>query len=152
MKAAYINPFILSTLTVFDTMLDCPLTRGEPYMKKGVQPEEEITGIIGYSGHAEGCVVISLSLQLALRATSVLLEKQFTAVEQDVVDTVGELANMIAGQAKKHFEAFELRVTLPTVMTGKSHSIGYPKGVVAICIPFDSAWGAIVVDFALKEA
>lgn len=151
MKAEYINPFILSTIAVFDTMIECPLTRGKPYMKKGSQPEHEITGIIGYTGHAEGCVVISLSFQLALRAASVMLDREITTIDQDVVDSIGELANIIAGQAKMHLEELELRVTLPTVMTGKSHNIGYPKGVTPMCIPFESEWGNITVDFALME-
>lgn len=150
MRAEYINPFILSTIDVFDTMAGCSLSRGNPFLKEGTQPEHEITGIIGYTGHAEGCVVISLSLQLALKAASVMLDREANVVDQDVVDTVGELANMIAGQAKKHLESLELRVSLPTVMTGKSHSIGYPRGVVPICIPFTSTWGAIV-DLSTKR-
>ncbi len=151
MKADHINPFILSTLKVFDTMVQCPLTRGQPYMKKGNQPEHEITGIVGYSGQAEGCIVISLSLQLALHATSVLHEKEIKGIDHDVIDSVGELTNMIAGQAKKHLEKLKLRITLPTVVSGKSHHIGYPNGVTAMCIPFDGEWGAMLVEFALLE-
>jgi len=150
-RAEHINPFILSTIKVFDTMVQCPLSRGEPYMKKGNQPEHEITGIVGYSGRAEGCVVISLSLQLALHATAVMLEKEVSGLDQDVIDAAGELANMIAGQAKKHLEALELRVTLPTVVSGRSHRIGYPEGVTAMCIPFDGEWGKLLIEFALVE-
>ena len=47
MKAEYINPFILATKSVFETMLDCPLERGKPYMKEGNHPEHDISGIIG---------------------------------------------------------------------------------------------------------
>lgn len=151
MRAKHINPFILSTLGVFDTMIQCPLTRGTPYMKKGNLPEHEITGIVNYSGKAEGCVVISLSLPLALHSTTVMLEKEVDQVDHDVIDAVGELANMIAGQAKKHLEELRLRVTLPTVVAGRSHHIGYPEGVTAMCIPFEGEHGSMLVEFALVE-
>lgn len=151
MRAAHINPFIMATIKVFDTMVQCPLTRGTPSMKKGNLPEHDITGIIGYTGLAEGCVVISISLPLALHATSMMLGKEVSGIDHDVIDAVGELANMIAGQAKKHLEALKLRVTLPTVVSGRSHHIGYPEGVTAMCIPFDGELGSMSVEFALVE-
>ena len=50
MKAEYINPFLVSTIAAFDTMLNCTLTRGTPYVKNGSNPSHEISGVIGLSG------------------------------------------------------------------------------------------------------
>lgn len=151
MKAEYINPFILATKAVFDTMLECPLTRGEPYMKQGRQPEHEIRGVIGYSGRAKGCVVISLSREVAINATRVMLKKHVTEIDSDVVDTVGELANMVAGSAKSHLEKLELRITLPTIITGKSHCVEFVSGVTPMCISFECEWGEVLIEYALIE-
>ncbi len=55
MKVEYINPFVTSTTAVFATMLECQITRGEPFVKQGSQPHHEVSGIIGLSGKAAGC-------------------------------------------------------------------------------------------------
>ena len=151
MKAEYINPFILATKSVFETMLDCTLERGQPYMKQGNQPEHEISGIIGYSGRAKGCVVLSLSREVAISATTIMLRQTRTTIDDDVVDTVGELVNMVAGAAKAHLEDLELRITLPTIITGKSHCVEFPSCVVPICIPFHCEWGDVLVEYGLVE-
>lgn len=151
MKAEYINPFILATKAVFETMLNCPLERGQPYMKEGNQPEHEISGIIGYSGRAKGSVVLSLSRGVALGAAKVMLQEDRSVIDDDVVDTVGELVNMVAGAAKAHLEELELRITLPTIITGKSHCVEFPSRVVPICIPFHCQWGDVLVEYGLVE-
>ena len=151
MKVEYINPFLSSAVTAFDTMLGCTLTRGEPFVKEAVQPEHEISGIIGLSGNAKGTVVLSLSRDAALSATGALLGERPEEIDADVTDAVGELTNIIAGRAKAQFEQLELSVSLPNVVTGKGHCIEFPKGVKPICIPFDCDWGSVVVEVGLRE-
>ena len=53
MKVEYITPFVTSVTSVFATMLDCRIGRGEPFVKEGSQPHHEVSGIIGRSGKAK---------------------------------------------------------------------------------------------------
>lgn len=151
MKAEYINPFLSATVAVFDTMLGCKLTRRDPFVKKSFQPEHEVSGIIGLSGKAKGTVVLSLSKEAALRATSVLLKEQRSEVNAEVVDAIGELTNIIAGNAKAQLEHLALSVSLPTVITGSDVSIEFPRDVTPICIPFGCSWGEVAVEVGLVE-
>jgi chemotaxis protein CheX len=151
MKVEYINPFLVSTIAVFDTMLKCPLVRGTPYVKTGSEPSHEVSGVIGLSGKAQGTVVVGLGTEAALRLTESLLQERPPEINGDVIDAVGEVANIIAGQAKSQLEQMELSVSLPSVITGTSHSIQFPTKVTPICIPFDSAWGPITVEVGLTE-
>ena len=151
MKAEYINPFLTSTISVFDTMLGCALTRGTPYVKDGSQPEHEVSGVIGLSGKAQGTVVLGLGREAALRAAEVLLKERPPEINGDVTDAVGELANIIAGGAKAQLEHLALSVSLPTVITGKHHCVEFPSKVTPICIPFQSEWGAVSVEVGLIE-
>lgn len=151
MKVEYINPFLQSTIAVFDTMLDCELIRKEPFVKKGCHPEHEVSGIIGLSGKARGTVVLSLSKNAALRATEALLRDPPAEINADVTDAVGELTNIIAGGAKARLKHLAMSVSLPTIITGKSHSVEFPKRVTPICIPFDCAWGYVAVEVGLIE-
>lgn len=152
MKVEYINPFLVSTISVFETMLGCKLTRGTPFARSGTQPQHEVSGLIGLSGQAQGMVVLGLSREAALGAAEVLLQERPPEVNRDVTDAVGELVNIIAGNAKAKLEHLKLSVSLPTVITGRCHCIDYPSKVTPICIPFTSPWGDISVDVGLSEA
>lgn len=151
MKVEYINPFLASTISVFETMLDCELTRKEPFVKKGFQPEHEVSGIIGLSGKARGTVVLSLGREVALNAAAAMLGERPEQINADVTDAVGELTNIIAGGAKAQLPLLAMSVSLPTVITGKSHSVEFPKNVTPICIPFGCEWGFVAVEVGLVE-
>jgi chemotaxis protein CheX len=151
MNVEYINPFVRSVLSVFSTMLNCGLTRGQPFVKDSHQPLHEVSGVIGLSGKAKGIVVLSLDREAALQATQAMLGERPLAINADVTDAVGELTNMIAGNAKAQLEQYALNVSLPTVITGKGHCIDFPKDATAICIPFDCPWGEINVEVGLVE-
>ena len=151
MRVEFINPFLVATISAFDTMLGCTLTRGTPYVKNGGQPEHEVSGVIGLSGKARGTVVLSLSRHAALSATEVLLQERPPEINADVTDAVGELTNIIAGSAKAKLEHLQLSVGLPSVITGKCHCVEFPKKITPICIPFDSEWGLITVEVGLTE-
>ena len=151
MNVEYINPFLTSTISVFDTMLQCKLERGTPYLKKGTQPQHEVSGAIGLSGKAQGTVVLGLSREAAISAAEVLLQERPAEINGDVTDAIGELVNIIAGGAKAVLEHLEMSVSLPTVIIGKCHCIEFPTKVTPICIPFQSAWGEITVEVGLCE-
>jgi chemotaxis protein CheX len=151
MKVEYINPFLTSTVTTFSTMLGWDLTRETPYVKNSSQPEHEVSGLIGLSGKAQGTVVLGLDRETALKVAEVMLQERPPEINGDVVDAVGELANIIAGQAKAQLEELELSVSLPSVITGKCHSIKFPSKVTPICIPFGSEWGLVTVEVGLSE-
>ncbi len=152
MRAEYINPFIESTVDVFKTMLSCDVARTGLTVHETFHPQYDITGIIGMSGKAHGDVVISFERSVALAATETLLGTKYSEINDDVVDTVGELTNMIAGNAKSSLERFELQLALPTVIVGKNHSIRFPSKVKPLSLPFESVWGNFNIEVGLIES
>ncbi len=153
MNVEYINPFVLSVINVFRTMVGIELQRGDPFVKRGFQPRHDISGIIGLSGKAKGTVVLCLEREMALTTTAALLgmKPDSTQITADVIDAVGELTNMIAGGAKAKLAQFEMSVSLPTVITGRGHCIEFPSGTNPICIPFDCSIGILDVEVGLVE-
>lgn len=151
MNAVYINPFIESTVSVFDTMLGCSATRTGLQVNDRFEPEYDVTGIIGLSGKASGDIVISFEKALALSATEALIGVHYDAITDDVIDTIGELTNMIAGSAKSSMADLELKLALPTVIVGKNHSIRFPSKVKPVSIPFESDWGSFSIEVGLLE-
>jgi chemotaxis protein CheX len=151
MKAEYINPFLVAAISVFNTMLKVELVRGEPFISSRTQPNHEVSGLIGLSGKAKGMVVLSLCRDAAMNATGVMTGEKCRDINADVADAVGELTNMIAGSAKAQLEQLQLSIGLPTVITGKTHCIEFPKNTMPICIPFDSVWGPVTVEVGIVE-
>ncbi|MBZ4643248.1 MAG: chemotaxis protein CheX [Deferribacteres bacterium] len=154
MKAEYINPFIESTLSVFNTMIGIEPKKGELYIKKDDEPSFDISGVIGLAGQAVGSVVISLPENLALKIVSKFLGEEKKQVDNDVVDAVGELINMIAGSTKKVFSEKGLRfkISIPNVIVGKGHKIKRPSSVPCLGVFFNVGDEKFTVEVALKES
>lgn len=151
MKVEYINPFITSIISVYDTMLGCPLTRGKPYLRDKNAPPHEVSGIIGLSGRAKGTVVLCLSEKVAIKSTEAFQGEPCSEMSTEVADAIGELTNMIAGGAKAQLAELHLSVSLPNVITSRGHTVAFPKNVAPICIPFESPWGPIIIELGLVE-
>ena len=149
MDASYINAFINALAETFDTMLGCEVQRGKLEIGVARYRDFEISGVIGLSGTAIGTVVVSLSREVALQATSALLLMEATEINADVIDAVGELANMVAGPAKAKLEKYRLQISLPSVVTGKGHQVSFPSNVSPITVPFTTSWGPIVLTVGL---
>ncbi len=151
MKAKYINPFIVAVNEVFAKSLDCSVTRSQVFASQNFTPLFDITGIIGMSGTAVGCVAISLSREVAIQATAWMTQQTpASEIDEDVADAVGEIANMIAGSSRAELGQDQLKITLPTVKIGKSYSIDFPTKSFPICIGFASKWGPLAIQVGLK--
>lgn len=151
MKAEFINPFVLSAVDVFSTMMQCELKRGQLSVGTGSQPAYDISGVIGLSGRASGTVVLSLQREVALMATEVLLSQKATTINADVIDAVGEITNMVAGRAKASLEHLAMTLALPTVITGKNHIVSFGSATQTIRIPYSCPWGDMVLEVGLVE-
>jgi chemotaxis protein CheX len=152
-KAEYVNPFIASTMAVFETMAATTLRRGTPFVKQGYQPSHEVSAVMGLSGKAKGTVVLSVDRDVAVRVAATMLQEDVpSSITPDVADAMGEMANMIAGQAKAQLNQFAMTLSLPTVITGKGHCIEFPKNAMRICVPFSCDWGSLCLEVALAVA
>jgi chemotaxis protein CheX len=68
----------------------------------------------------------------------------------DFTDAVGELANMIAGGAKKHL-GNAASITVPSVIIGKGHQIARLSDVPCLVIPCTTAAGDFAVEINIKK-
>jgi chemotaxis protein CheX len=150
MDVKYINPFITAVKKLFNTMIEVPFKLGKPSLKKGSVPAYEISSIIGLSGTVTGCVVINLSREIALQLVSALIGEEVTDLDDDCTDAIGEIANMIAGNAKTDFPCEGTSISVPSVVVGK-HKVSYPSGLPIIAIPCITDKGELVIEVALKS-
>ena len=135
----YIQPFIDVTNSTFKDFVGTEISAGQPYFQqKDIANKWDISGIIGLSGEARGAVVISMKTALAIRLTDMLTDTKHSAIDEEVVDAIGEIVNIIAGNAKKGLEEdFRLVISLPSIIEGVGHQVKWPHDQAQIiCIPF----------------
>ena len=150
MIAEHINPFLTSLANTMQTMLGCSLQRGKLMLKSDHVTMHDYSGVIGLTGKAVGTVVVSLSKEMAIKATCKLLEAEESEITpEDIIDAVGELANVVAGGAKAQLEEYEMSVSLPTVITGQGHQVMFPSEVTPLVAPYESAWGPLTLEFSM---
>lgn len=150
MKVEHINPFLKAVTNTFATMLAADAHRGDLTLGDPKQRMFPISGLIGLSGKAHGMVVINLSTEVALKAASAMLMEEMNEVNDDVLDAVGELANVIAGQAKTDLEQYDLSVSLPNVITGEGHEIRFPSTTPPLVVPFKTDFGPMRLEVGFE--
>ena len=136
----YIQPFIKVCECTFKDFCHTEVKAGRAFFssKEEYQSNWDISGIIGLSGEAAGAVVVSMNETTALKVTEMLTGSEHTVIDSDVTDAIGEIVNIIAGNVKKHFEeVLRIKISLPSIVKGKNHTIFRPfEKTRIICIPF----------------
>jgi chemotaxis protein CheX len=145
-----IVPFVNSVRNVFNTMVGVQTTVERPGIKAEPVVSYDISAIIGFSGHVIGSVVVSFQ-----KAAAVELVKAFAGMEidpnsPDFADAVGELANMIAGSAKKDLGG-AASITCPSVILGSGHIIARLRDVPCLVIPCHTPVGDFAVEVNMKQ-
>jgi len=136
----YIQPFIDGSEMVFKELFNTEIKAGRAFfiMKDEFETIWDLSGIIGLSGEANGAVAISLKEETAFRLTSILTGNKYKSIDEDVTDMLGEVVNIVTGNVKNIFEKkHRIKITMPSIIKGKSHSIVWPSEKSRIiCIPF----------------
>ena len=153
MNVKFINPFLEGTISVLKTMAFVEPKAGKPYLKVDSLAKGDISGIIGLTGSATGSLALSFSEAAILKIVSNMLGENFKTMSADIKDAVGEITNMISGVARKNLEVegFYIQAAIPTVVTGKDHTITHVMGGPSLIIPFEINEGTFVVDVCLTE-
>ena len=152
MKAKYINPFISATMNLFKDYLELEVESGSPYVLEDPQALDEVSGIIGLAGETTGSVVLSFSRDTAIKIISKFAGHTYQALGSDVLDGVGELINIVAGNAKKDLVDFKIVISSPGVITGNDYRIHWPEQVPVISVPFSTSAGEFTLNVSLRDA
>lgn len=139
---------------VFSTMAMVEVKPGKPYVKKENSASGDISGIIGFSspdGKNKGSMSVTFTEKSALGIVSNMFGEEFKELNKEVVDAVGEFTNMISGQARRGMDEIGLtfEAGIPSVVTGKNHSISHVSSKAILAIPFESQFGSITVELCL---
>src|SRR5689334_1508979 len=131
-----IRVFVEGTMVYFNHVAAHRVNMGLPYPTGNKARLLDYTGAIGVTGSRKGCIYIT-SKKALLRALVRELIGDEDPSEETLLDIVGELANVVAGNAQKALGS-NFQISVPVVITGKG-GIYLPLVVPIFEIPF--TWG-----------
>ncbi|WP_461258025.1 chemotaxis protein CheX [Treponema sp. R80B11-R83G3] len=134
----YVEPFVEVTVSTFKEFVGVEVSPRHPhFLDPDKNFEWDISAVIGLSGVVKGAVIVSMKADLAIKLTDLLTGSEHSELDADVIDVIGEINNIIAGNIKpKVPNGDRIVISIPTIIKGKEHSIAWPsKQTRILCIP-----------------
>ncbi len=124
------------------------VSAGKPYVKKDNTAVGDVTGILGLTGVAHGTIAVTFEEKCILTVVSNMLGETMDQLNEDIADAVGELTNMISGQARKELDEIGkvFKAAIPSVITGRNHTIRHYVDGAKIAIPFKTNGGEFTIE------
>jgi chemotaxis protein CheX len=148
----YINPFLSAIAEFFSQTLEQDLEIGSLRIKDNSKSEYSISGVIGLSGSARGFIAISYPKLLAVKVVSTFLAEEVDEFSPYVADGIGEITNIVAGNAQKYTSGIRLELSLPNVVVGANHRIRGTSGAPVITVPLKCQWGEFELDVSFTNS
>jgi chemotaxis protein CheX len=126
---------------IWESLLDSPIALGDDV---ALDDAELLTCLVQLHGAFEGVVMIQCPDELGVRLTAAMLHADTQPSNDDVIDALGELANMFAGNLKAIL-AKPSFISLPTVVVGSNYECNFTDTTVVARVPFVSEGYPLVV-------
>ena len=149
-RAKLIQPFANCTKDVFSMMLNWETELIGIHTNDAFQSKYDCSGFIGVSGALQGSIVVSVDQDVAFAAAHSFLGARPNTINAEVIDMVGELTNMIAGASKDRIGIPGITLGLPTVITGKQHTVSFANSAHVEILQFSSPHGELTVEIGVR--
>ncbi|MBE7411453.1 MAG: chemotaxis protein CheX [Leptospiraceae bacterium] len=151
MRAEFVNPFLEAATLVYRDVLGTELIRGKLRILESPAPSHELAIIVGVIGPANGEVIYSLNFDTAFKMAKKLVPSlKDGEVENEYKDIIGEIANMVTGNAMSIFNATGqfIDITTPNIVETKDNSVKFGKKTT-LSVNLYSKLGSLEVNISL---
>lgn len=143
----------LGTITrdIWAAMLGLEL---EPVHAAAAHPSDVrvVTGVVQIGGDWAGAVTVQTTERFATQAAAQLFAMEPDEVgSEEISDTIGELANVVGGNVKSALLG-DLKLSLPTVTSGRDYQVAISGAEVREQLGFDCGSELIVVSLLQATA
>lgn len=131
-----INPFLMSTISVFETVTQMKLTVGRPTLADFAFNKLTYTITVGVVGQMKGQAVLAMDVEIAKEIASKMMYGMPVAELDDMAaSALNELSNMIMGNTATVFstQGKLIDITPPIAMLGTDLKI--KMDIQPICVP-----------------
>lgn len=133
-----INAFVEGVKKTLETMANTTSKAEKPFVEKNYTAAGDVSGMIGMiSGQMKGTITISFEDKTIFHILHNMLAEEYSEINDEVTDAVGELTNMIYGSAKTTLNemGYNFEMAIPQVITGSHTITSYHSGATLV-IPF----------------
>jgi chemotaxis protein CheX len=151
-----INPFIAGVQSVLDTQAKIKVKIGKPYIKKAESLlPVDIIGSLALNGQKfKGSISLCFTKDTFFKVYEGMVGEVQTEINAENQDAVGELLNIIYGQAKTVLndkKGFDLEKSRPTVMSGEKLKLHLQAKTTTIVLPFESPVGSFYMEISIDQ-
>ncbi|MCM0755902.1 chemotaxis protein CheX [Desulfovibrio aminophilus] len=146
------KPFIKAAINVISTMAFITPQADKPFVKKNNVAQGDVTGLVGLTGEKNGSVSLSFSRDCAVAIVKSMLGDDIGDIMSDVRDAVGEITNMVSGQARAGLaeKGMVFQGSTPSVIMGDGHTISHMAKTPIMAIPFHTEHGGFTIEFCFE--
>ncbi|WP_310598960.1 chemotaxis protein CheX [Desulfobulbus sp.] len=136
-----------ATLEVFASIIPLDIAP-EPVGCDAPAVEPDVSSLIGLAGDLKGVLAVHCPASVALGVTSAMLGMEVAALDEDVKDALGEIANMVAGGLKISLAALnkKIELSIATTCIGKSIRTGGLAGATRATVIFATPAGRFRIE------
>ncbi len=152
MNVKFLNPFVEAAYMVLESEVGLKAERGEISLNRSAYTADDITVLISLVGQVKGVVLYSMSEATAISIVSAILDQQFEEFDDLAQSGIGELGNVITGQAGQRLASagIESQISPPTMIIGKGTMVS-TLDFQRIVVPLDTDFGPLQIHLALRE-
>ena len=153
MNVKFLNPFVEAAFQVLDAEVGIQAQRGELSLLSAATTPNDVTVLITMVGQVQGVVLYGMSEETGLEMVSRILGQEFKEFDDLVMSGIGELGNVITGQASTRLAeaGYQFRLSPPTLVMGK-HTLISTLDFQRVLVPVITELGNIEIHLALREA
>lgn len=151
MRYEYIEPFVASTIKVLDNVIMSDIARGDISLVSNEKVIGDIAIMIRLGGDSEGSIILNMPTDTALKICNVMFGDNFDTLTPLGMDSIAELANMIAGNAISVINdlGYDFQVYPPAVFVENYIRESAP-GLEVFQIPLFTDYGEITMNVSLR--
>ncbi|MCX6592952.1 MAG: chemotaxis protein CheX [Acidobacteria bacterium] len=143
-----------ATLDVCSTMLGVEAT-AQPFQLTGTMsgPQDGVFATVGMAGRCTGSGTLAMNETLARKLAGTFMMSEYESVNGDVLDAIGEMANMVVGNVKTELEGImgTIGLSIPTVVFGRNFRTKNLSKTAVVTISFMCDGSELLVSLALNE-
>ena len=145
-------PFIKATRHVLSTMASVDPLPGKPFVKKNKAASGDVSAVVGLTGDKHGSISLTFSKKCAIAIVKNMLGDDIQDIIKDAKDAVGEITNMISGQARVGLANMGITMmgSTPTIIFGENHYISHMTNAPVVVIAFSTEHGDFTVEFCFE--
>jgi len=145
----YADMLAESTREVFETMVLLPLAVLPIQESRPVQLIKSVSALLGLSGGLRGMLAIHCPEAVAFAICEGMLGEAPEVVDEEVKDTIGEIANMVAGGLKTRLleNECEIELAVPSLIAGNRYAVSLLSRAERLLLPLKTDAGTLLLEF-----